>query len=276
MWQRLLLVLGLIVSGVSPLIVQAADGKAAPVEFPGRALYPAVPYIELDDFYKKYNEVLIVDARSAYEYKVIHIKNALNIPVDDDGFVEKIEELRKKNSNKQIVMYCNGKTCMKSYKAVSVCRQHNIANVVAYDSGIFDWAKKYPSDSVLLGKSPVDPRKIIGKEELKRHMISVEEFEVQASSGKAIVLDMRDRLQREGLGIFIGVENEVQVDDTATLGKYIDKARREKKTLLIYDATGKQVEWVQYYLEEKGLKDYKFMEGGVEAYFKVLRKEFVR
>ncbi|MFX1517887.1 MAG: sulfurtransferase, partial [Promethearchaeota archaeon] len=51
----------------------------------------------------------------------------------------------------------------------------------------------------------------------------------------------------------------------------VGKALKENKTLLIYDAAGKQVRWLQYYLEDKGLKSYYFMAGGINAYYSDLK-----
>ena len=47
----------------------------------------------------------------------------------------------------------------------------------------------------------------------------------------------------------------------------IEDVLAQKKTLLVYDQTGKQVQWFQYYLESKGVKDYYFMKGGAQAHF---------
>jgi len=41
--------------------------------------------------------------------------------------------------------------------------------------------------------------------------------------------------------------------------------------LMIYDAAGKQVRWLQYYLEDKGLKSYYFMAGGINAYYNEMK-----
>ncbi|MDX1803386.1 MAG: glycerol-3-phosphate 1-O-acyltransferase, partial [Alcanivorax sp.] len=38
-------------------------------------------------------------------------------------------------------------------------------------------------------------------------------------------------------------------------------------TLLIYDAVGKQVRWLQYMLEAEGVKDYYFMQGGAKSFY---------
>jgi hypothetical protein len=88
------------------------------------------------------------------------------------------------------------------------------------------------------------------------------------------VLDVRDRFQREGISLFVGREHRVYLDDTDTLDRYIRRAKRQGKGLLIYDAAGKQVRWLQYYLEDRGVKTYHFMDGGMRSYFKGIKSEF--
>lgn len=245
-------------------------------EFPVRKLYPAVPVVEIDDLYKRFSKVIVVDVRSAYEYQTLKITGALNIPVASSTFVKQMEQLRKANPGKEIVVYCNGKTCKKSYKATQKCRDHNIKSVTAYDAGIFDWARKYPHKAELLGQSPVDPNKLISKSDFKKRLIDPEKFEAMMSRGDIIVLDVRDSFQREGLSLFPGIERRVFLDDTGKLDIYINQALRERKTVLFYDAAGKQVRWLMYYLENKGLRDYAFMKGGAHAYYANLRKQFVK
>ena len=245
-------------------------------EFPNRKLFPAVPYISLEDLYKTMDKVIIVDVRSKYEHDTINIPEALNIPVDDTDFVERMRKLRSENPTKEIVAYCNGKTCKKSYEAVQKCRNASIPNVVAYDAGIFDWAKKYPQKTALLGSTPVDLRKLISKADLQKRMISVDDFESMLTRKDVIVLDIREPLQREGLSLFPGIDKGVNMDDKVELDKYVNQALSENKTLLVYDAAGKQVEWLMYYLQNKGVEKYAFMQGGAQAYFAKLRKDYVK
>lgn len=49
---------------------------------------------------------------------------------------------------------------------------------------------------------------------------------------------------------------------------FISKFKDNKKTLMVYDEGGTQVRWLQYYLKDKGVKNYYFMSGGVKKYFK--------
>lgn len=242
-------------------------------EFPVRKLYPAVPTVEIDDLNKRIGKVIIVDVRSDYEYQTLRMAGALNIPLASPTFLKEMQELRKANPTKEIVVYCNGRTCKKSYKATQKCRDHKISNVTAFDAGIFDWAKKYPQRALLLGESPVDPGRLIPKGEFKKKLLAPDKFEALMAQRDIIVLDIRDRFQREALSLFPGIEKRVYLDDQAKLERYIDQAARENKTLLVYDAAGKQVRWLMYLIEKKGVKRYAFMKGGAHAYFAALRKQ---
>ena len=254
---------------LTPLLVAAEES-----EFPGRKTYPDVSVISLQQLKARRDEVLVVDVRSAYEYQTLRIKDAINIPVSGGNFVGQMASLRAENA-KDIIVYCNGKTCMKSYKAASKSATANISNVFAYDAGIMDWAKAHPESAVLLGKILGDPEKLISKDAFKKHLLSPDDFAERMASTNAYVLDVRDRFQRDSLGLFPGRERRVYLDDTKRLKRYIRKALRENRGLLIYDATGKQVRWFQYYLENKGVKNYYFMAGGVRAYYKEMTDDFL-
>lgn len=90
-----------------------------------------------------------------------------------------------------------------------------------------------------------------------------------------IVLDVRESFQREGLSLFPGIDQRAGLDDTKAIQEIVQRAIKEKKTLLVYDAAGKQVRWLMYSIEGHGLKDYWFMKGGSTAYYAALRKQFL-
>ncbi len=262
--------IGLIAMLLTPGMTVYAENE----EFPGRGRYPTTPYIEISDFHEIKDKAIIVDVRSAYEHKTLRIKGALNISISSKDFIKNMRKLRDDNPNKQIIVYCNGKTCMKSYKAALKCKKNNIKNVVSYDAGIMDWAKKYPADSVLLGESPINPKNLISKKTFKTFLISPEEFENKLSQ-RVLVLDVRDSFQRDATGLFFGKERSVSINDLKGLNKYIEQANKENRTLLIYDAVGKQVRWLQYLLEAKKAKSYFFMKGGSRAYYKYISKKYM-
>ncbi len=244
--------------------IKSAETKASISDtFPLRAQY-RVPVITTAELSQRYDQVVIVDVRSKYEYETLRVKDALHISVTDRNFVEELRALRDK-TNKPIVFYCNGKTCHKSYDAVVMATRMQIADVLCYDAGIADWAKAQPNRTALFGNSPIQLTSLISAERFKEHLLDPKEFEASIGA-KALVVDVRDRAQRDTL-LFPGRELRSQLDDHRMLGLIIEKAKQENKTLLIYDQVGKQVEWFQYYLESRGVKDYYFMKGGAKAYY---------
>lgn len=240
-------------------------------DFPGRAKYKKIPYIELEALYKTLKDVVVVDARSTLEFDTLRIKTAVNIPVASKNFESEVAKLRS-GTNKPIVFYCNGHTCMKSYIATKKALAANIDNVHAFDAGIFDWTKAHPDEAILLGNSPVNLAHLIPKSTFKKRLISPNDFSdrVTANRKKYMAIDVRDKFQRAGVGFYPGIERWASLDQQQKLHKYIQKAIKQKRTLLIYDEVGKQVRWLQYALEKAGAKDYYFMNKGAKGYFKEL------
>ncbi|OGI44822.1 MAG: hypothetical protein A2150_05930 [Candidatus Muproteobacteria bacterium RBG_16_64_11] len=246
----------------APAPASAADLAA---KFPLRPQYIDVPVLDTVELDKKFSDVYIVDVRSPYEYDTLRIKDAVLIPLTDKNFVVEVRKLREKSANKPIVFYCNGKTCRKSYDAVLKAKAARISNVVSYDAGIADWAKSHPEKSMLLGRTPIKVEELLTSAKFKAHLLDPKAFEAKVGPN-SIVLDVRDRVQRDNQ-LFPFKEQRAQLEEKGKLDAIIEQAKRDKKTLLVYDAVGKQVEWFQYYLENKGLTDYFFMKGGAQGHF---------
>jgi rhodanese-related sulfurtransferase len=246
----------------------ATTAAMAAEEFPGREKYPKVPYIELEDLNKTFNEVVVVDARSKLEYETLRIKGAVNIPVASKTFEEQVAKLRA-STDKPIVFYCNGHRCMKSYHATKKAMAAKIKKVFAYDAGIFEWTKAHPDRAVLLGASPVNLAHLIPKDKFKSRLLSPDEFSERATAGggRKMVIDVRDKYQRAGIGFYPGIERWASLDQQKKLNDYIKKAMKQKRTLYIYDEVGKQVRWLQYALEKAGAKNYYFMHKGARGYY---------
>ena len=263
--KNLVLSVSVLLSLFSSMSVFASDKG-----FPGRAEYPEIALYQKADLLRDFNKVMIVDARSALEFKTIHVKGSVNIPVSSKKFPDMVKALRERTS-KPIVFYCNGRTCYKSYKATKKALEAGLKNVFAYDAGIFEWAKTYPKYAVLQGVSPIDPKKIIPKKAFKSRLLKPLAFTEKARAtpaNKRMILDVRDVYQRAGVGFFIGIERWASMDDEAKLANYLKKAVKENRMLYIYDETGKQVRWLQYTLERHNVKNYYFMKKGAKGFFK--------
>lgn len=255
----------LVVSWVFCLSLASAQAQES--EFPGRLIYKTVNTIEVEELHSRLAQVHVVDVRSAYEYETLHIKGAIHIPLNDPGFNEKIRAL-KAADDKPVVFYCNGKTCYKSYKAADKAVGARIPEVYSYDAGIFDWAKAHPDQAVLLGRTLMDPNRLISTGKFKAHQLAPEEFGTRVHSTNAKVLDVREPMQRAGISLFPDRQDSIALDNAVKLKRYLDQVRDQGQTLLIYDEAGKQVRWFQYYLEDQGITNYYFMRGGVKAFYK--------
>lgn len=255
-------------------VVTFTPGMAANDEFPGRAKYKDVAVMTKSQLADKFNDVIIVDARSKLEFETLRIKGAINIPVASKTFKEQVIALRKQ-SGKPIVFYCNGRTCYKSYRAARYARFAKVKNVFAYDAGMFEWAKAYPAHAMLLGTSPIKSNDIITKNEFSKRLLNPSVFSDKAFvlGKQSVILDVRDKYQRGAAGFFPGKEIWVSMDNRSDLEKHILKAKAENKTLFIYDEVGKQVRWLHYALKKHNVKEFYFMEKGAKAYYNQMRKE---
>lgn len=243
---------------------QAAVVSAAAEPFPHRAKFKEVQIMEIDNLQRQLNQLIVIDVRSKYEYDTMHIKGAKHVPLTSKTFEADVRKLRA-GGDTPIVFYCNGVTCKKSYEATEKAMAAGIRNCFAYDAGLDSWAKRYPEHSVLLGKSPMNPADYLEKDAYKKRVVSAADFETRMAAG-AVVLDIRDLGQRD-MALFPFKEQRAQLDDRDKIAAVVEDAKRQKKTLLVYDKTGRQAPWFQYFLEQQGVKSYHFMEGGAEGYF---------
>lgn len=236
--------------------------------FPGREEFPKIPVYEISKLRNEFNDVVVVDTRSHYEYDTLRIKDSINIPVASRAFDQAVTKLRAK-TDKPIVFYCNGRTCFKSYIAVQKAQALGIENTYAFDAGVFEWVQTYPHYGELLGKSPVNVKNLIAFNKFNARLLDPDTFSEKAFAlgSDSMVLDVRDKFQRSGIGFFPGKEHWVSLDDKEKLTKYLTRAKDGNKTLFIYDEVGKQVQWLQYALEDMGIKKYYFMHNGAKAYY---------
>ncbi|MCW8936084.1 MAG: rhodanese-like domain-containing protein [Gammaproteobacteria bacterium] len=255
------------------LMSMISIASVASDDFPGRSVYPNVPYIELDDLYNQRENAVIVDARSPYEYETLNIKGSISVPLSltPKKYAEQISALRDMHPDKKIVFYCNGHKCMKSYKAALRAMSYvRLTNVYAFDAGIFDWSSKYPMEAMLLGNELKDPKKLISKDNFNSHLMDAEKF-IKSADETVVILDIRDRIDRDGFYLFARDETSISLTgkDKVLMDQFLDKVKKSNKTLYVYDLVGRQVRWFQYLIESKGIKNYYFMKGGADAFFKI-------
>ena len=188
-------------------------------DFPYRKDYQDVPIIELVDLKAGYDDgsIVIIDVRSTIEYETIHPKGAFHVSLANAAFLEDLQTLISRFPNKKFAVYCNGITCLKSYKAAQEAKDAGITNVYAFDAGIPAWTKAYPAGALLLGKEVVDPAKQI---------IPKSEFKEREQVLRENLLGLQQRLRTEGnfpvLLDFAGVRGAGKGSSINLLNKWMD------------------------------------------------------
>jgi rhodanese-related sulfurtransferase len=236
-------------------------------DFVLRAKYPSVKTISTTKLAENYDQTIIVDARARLEYDVVHINKAVNIPVAMGGFIDKLTGIRPPDGTQPIVFYCNGYTCAKSYKATLKAMEAGFQKVYAYDAGIYEWVTSHPNRATLMGRSPVPLQKLISKEEFNKRKIGYAEFAKRAADPESMVIDIREPFQRSQSSDLpqnkmLALAKVRNIPSDRLVGLLKDKKFQDRQ-LLITDAVGKQVEWLQYSLEDNGYRNYYFLKNGV-------------
>ncbi|MCP4321820.1 MAG: hypothetical protein GY787_08230, partial [Alteromonadales bacterium] len=215
-------------------------------------------YITIEQLKSSLQVSLVVDVRSELEFNTAHIINAWNVPFSNRGFLVSIKKLTQQFPDKQLVVYCNGHSCEKSYQAGRVLVR-NQYNSTVFDAGMKDWLLRFPEYSMLLGKMAVDSHNIISEQEFESHLVNYDDFIKLSNS--AYVFDIRDIYQR-GSDKLLFNQRSVTMDKMLLI---LEEKKFQDNTLLIFDATGWQSRWLQYHLKKHHYYDYYFLRGGYRS-----------
>jgi len=236
----------------------------ANADFPFREQYSDVQIMSVDELHKNYDKAVVIDVRSVHECSVIKINKAHCLPWSNMGFENYLSDFRLKKSQTPLVMYCNGHTCTKSYLAARVAKRKGFLNVYSMDAGIFDWAEKYPDLTTLLSETPLVRSKLISKKELSKKTISFSQFqELLNINAQLLIIDIREPRQRKKNQVILNSHEVRFVNFNHLVENVIKKGLWKNKNIVVLDAVGKQVRWLQYYLNKYGYLDYHFLDKGV-------------
>lgn len=96
-------------------------------------LFTDIPTISLAEIEQRIDEVVLVDVRPKFDYERKHRDGTTHMSFSSRMFMIQMEDLISKNKGKTIVVYCDTKNCIKSYRAVEKCRKEKLDNVVLFD-----------------------------------------------------------------------------------------------------------------------------------------------
>tara|TARA_R110002124_G_scaffold232718_1_gene397804 strand:+ start:169 stop:669 length:501 start_codon:yes stop_codon:yes gene_type:complete len=103
----------------------------------------SVPYISVDELrmFQMNDTVTILDAREPEEFKISHIKSAINVGFNDFTLEEK--QLQKLDKNIPVIVYCS--VGIRSEEIAEKLKNAGFVSVKNLYGGIFEWKNKgYP------------------------------------------------------------------------------------------------------------------------------------
>lgn len=86
----------------------------------------------------EHDDFVLINVLPREKFNKQHIRTSVNIPVDDDDFVETVEKLVGKKDRK-IVVYCASFDCDASPEAAKKLEDAGFTQVYDYEGGTKDW-----------------------------------------------------------------------------------------------------------------------------------------
>ncbi len=111
-------------------------------------MYDTINREELEDKLADGEEMELIEVLAPEDYREVHIKGAINIPISDIG-----KEARKRfDAEQEIVVYCADSSCQASPEAAKKLDQLGFQNVYDYEEGKKDWLEA--GNPMASGNSP--------------------------------------------------------------------------------------------------------------------------
>mgnify|MGYP002713279120 CR=1 FL=1 len=247
-------------------------------KFPKRVFYPQLEYIDTNELAKGLHEKKydVIDVRDDTSFKALHVKTATNIFVKSETFDKEVLDFVALSQN-PLVVYCNGISCSKSYdastKMKALFEKNNINKTVyTYDSGIN--AIAYAHNDLVLknGQEVSRDNPLIAADKIKEHTLSPELFENYINNNKDdsyAILDIREKGERIIYKLFMFKnENKIALNNKDKIIAFLNTVKKDKKTLMVYDVAGRQINGLYELLKITGIKKWYYLEEGEFGYSK--------
>ncbi|WP_198264542.1 rhodanese-like domain-containing protein [sulfur-oxidizing endosymbiont of Gigantopelta aegis] len=251
-------------------------------QFPKRHFYPQLSYIDTNTFAAgvKDNNFAVIDVRDKTSFNALHVKGSTNIFVKSKDFEHQILQFIETH-HKPIVAYCNGISCSKSYtasvKILQLFKANNIQQkILTYDSGINAIAYSYNDLVLKNGLEVSDRNPLISFKKIKKHTLEPEAFERFVMDNKTndyAILDIREKSDRLAFKLFMfQKEKNITLSEREELIAYLNSIKTSKKTLLVYDTAGRQINGLYEMIKITGIKKWHYMQGGEYGYSQYARQ----
>ena len=101
-----------------------------------------IPTVPMEEAVVKFlsGEALFLDARSSADYQLGHIEGALNLPVHDGDFGERLQEFSLKvDHDEELIVYCDGIGCTLSPELASILKSMGYRDIKILINGWNEW-----------------------------------------------------------------------------------------------------------------------------------------
>ncbi|MBW3582930.1 MAG: rhodanese-like domain-containing protein [Euryarchaeota archaeon] len=86
------------------------------------------------------DDVVLIDVLGEESYEKRHLPEAINIPVNDERFEEKVKEAVPSKET-PVIVYCADPPCEASPKAAKKLEEMGYKNVHDFDAGLLGWRR---------------------------------------------------------------------------------------------------------------------------------------
>lgn len=221
--------------------------------FPLRNQFSKVPRIESSKFEKLHKDNVFIDVRSKEEFDIFRIAEAVNVPLTDPQFDDRVRALRAENKTIPIVFYCASALCPDSYLAVLQAVRSGLKDVYAYDGGLYEWIREHPHHSTLMGINPIPRDRVLSRAYYQARILDNAGFTRLAKQSNTLVVSIN--FDGENSASIPAHSQSVSMEEFATR---LDSVKWRNKSLIIIDGRSDRAWVLQYLLEHKGHKDYFF------------------
>ena len=114
------------------------------LDFETRAIQEGIPMAPFEEVQARIGDVLLIDARDAFEFGQGHIPGAHSVPFEFSerkGAEAKLRALTEELS-KPTIVYCGDKFCPKAYDLTKYLRSLGHGDVLLYAGGFGEWEQR--------------------------------------------------------------------------------------------------------------------------------------
>lgn len=84
-------------------------------------------------------DFVLIDVLGPKSYSQLHLPKAINLPIESENFIERVEK-EVSDKDKEVIVYCGSYSCHLSSAAAKKLVKADYSNVKEYDGGLKDWA----------------------------------------------------------------------------------------------------------------------------------------